>query len=124
MTLLFCKALLGFFLFDVLGLSHDFPRLLRIVSTWKTQAVVPTPNTIEGVCHVVNYACIWYPKPILCLQRSAVTTCLLRSSGVSAQMVMGAQPMPFKAHAWTEADGRVINERRDVRQIYGVLERC
>jgi hypothetical protein len=53
-----------------------------------------------------------------------VTTCLLRTCGIPAQMVIGAQEFPFKAHAWTEVDGRAINERRDVQKVYLVWERC
>ena len=69
-------------------------------------------------------ACIWYWKEVRCLQRSAVTTSLLRHCGVPAQMVIGALEIPFTAHAWTEVDGRAIHERRDVQKIYAVLERC
>jgi hypothetical protein len=37
---------------------------------------------------------------------------------------LGAQTVPVKAHAWTEVDGKAINERRDVQRIYAVWERC
>jgi len=43
---------------------------------------------------------------------------------VPAQMVIGAQKLPFKAHSWTEVNGRAINERFDVQKVYGVWERC
>jgi hypothetical protein len=122
--LLFCKAFLALLTFELLGLGRHFGRMHRFVANWKISSRTNRSNAIEDVCTAVNYACIAYPKRILCLQRSAVTTCLLRSLGVPAQMVMGAQKMPFKAHAWTEVDGRAINERRDVKTIYGVWERC
>jgi hypothetical protein len=70
----------------------------------------------------VNYACIAYLKGVFCLQRSAVTTCLLPSVGVSAQMVIGAQKAPFKAHAWTEVGGLAINERRDVQNFKDLVQ--
>jgi hypothetical protein len=38
--------------------------------------------------------------------------------------VIGAQKFPFKAHAWVEVNGRVVNERSDVQSIYGIWERC
>jgi hypothetical protein len=72
----------------------------------------------------MNYACVFYPKHVLCLQRSAVTTCLLRDCGVPAKMVMGAQKVPFKAHAWTEVNCSAVNERRNVQKVYAVWERC
>jgi len=38
-------------------------------------------------------------------------------------MVIGAQSLPFEAHAWVEVDGRVINDRPYVGQIYAELDR-
>ena len=39
-------------------------------------------------------------------------------------MVLGAQKLPFKAHAWVEVDGRPINERSNVQGTYAVWDRC
>jgi hypothetical protein len=124
MQFLTLKALVGLLAFDLSGFGHNFAAMHKVVSRWKVSLRAPSLNVVDRVCSAVNYACVWYPKGVLCLQRSAVTTCLLRSCGVSAQMVMGAQKMPFRAHAWTEVDGQAINERKDVQRIYGVWERC
>ncbi len=124
MGFLFWKALMGLLAFDLLGLGRNFATIHKFVRNWNVARRTPPPNAVEQVCEAMNYACVWYPKRVLCLQRSAVTTCLLRSLGVTAQMVIGAQKLPFKAHAWTEVDGHAINERRNVHRIYGVLERC
>lgn len=86
--------------------------------------MVPTDDALHQVCNAINRACVWYPKRILCLQRSAVTTCLLRNCGVPARMTIGAQRFPFRAHAWTEVNGRPVNERREVEKIYLVWDRC
>jgi len=122
--MLFWKALFGLAAFDVLGIGHDFLRVHRLVSRWQVAPRAASEDAVQRVCQGINYACVWYPKRVLCLQRSAVTTCLLRACGVSAQMVMGAQTLPFKAHAWTEVSGLVVNEPRNVRKIYDILERC
>ena len=123
--LLFLEALAGLAAFDFLFLGRDFAKLHKFVQNWKvSHSLSPPTDVIERICRAVNFACVCYPKRALCLQRSTVTTCLLRSYGVPAQMVMGAQRLPFKAHAWTEVNGRAINERRDVQNIYGVWERC
>ena len=124
MQFLFWKALMGLLAYDLLGFGHNFARMHKSVSTWKVKSRTALPDTADHVCNAVNYACVAYPKRVLCLQRSAVTTCLLRTCGVPAQMVLGAQKVPFKAHAWTEIGGRAINEPRDVQKIYGVWERC
>ena len=120
----FFRALFALCFFDVLSTFGRFETIYRVVKRWKVAAKPADENTIELVCIAVNYACAWYPKHALCLQRSFVTTYLLRKSGVPAQLVMGAQRLPFKAHAWVEIEGRAINERLDVQSTYAVWERC
>ena len=124
MNFLILKALLSLLAFDARGLDRNFPKMHRFVSKWPVATQDPSDHAVELVCEAVNHACAWYPMRVRCIQRSAVTTCLLRSCGVPAQMVMGAQVLPMKAHAWTEVNGRAINERRDVQRVYAVWERC
>jgi len=83
-----------------------------------------SPFSVEQICYAVDMAGIWYWKGALCLQRSAATACLLKRHGIQAQMVIGAQQMPFKAHAWVEVDGRVVNDKAYTPELYGVLDRC
>jgi hypothetical protein len=78
----------------------------------------------ERLCDAINLACAFYPKTVLCLQRSAATTILLRRYGFAAEMVIGAQVNPFRAHAWVEVDGVVSNDKPYISQIYRELERC
>jgi hypothetical protein len=124
MRFLFCKALISLLAYDTLFLGRNFARLHRIVRRWPVASGDADSGTVERVCEAMNHACIWYPKRVLCLQRSAVTSCLLRSHHVHADMVLGAQKFPFKAHAWVEVNGQAVNERTNVRAIYGVWERC
>ena len=79
---------------------------------------------MEAVTFALNVACCFYPKRALCLQRSAVLVRLLRSNGVPAQVIIGAQKLPFKAHAWVEIDGQIINDRLASRESFLVLEVC
>ncbi len=78
----------------------------------------------EQLCAAMDLACVFYPKRVLCLQRSAATTVLLRRHGWSAEMVIGAQVLPFQAHAWVEVDRTVVNDRPYVTEIFQPLERC
>ena len=39
-------------------------------------------------------------------------------------MVIGAQQMPFKAHAWVEVGGSVVNDKPYTPEMYQVLDRC
>ena len=124
MNLLTIKALFALLIFDLRGFGGNFSKMCALVSHWPLTEREIQGDIVQWVCDAVNNACVWYPKRVLCLQRSTVLTCLLRSQGVAAAMVVGAQNPPFKAHAWTEVDGIPINERRDVRTIYQVLDRC
>jgi hypothetical protein len=37
--------------------------------------------------------------------------------------VIGTQQIPFNAHAWVEVEGRVVNDRAYMPEMYAVLER-
>ncbi len=78
----------------------------------------------EELCRAVDIACVFYFKRVLCLQRTSTTAVLLRRYGWNAEMVIGAQLLPFKSHAWCEINGTVVNDRPYTRDIYTVLERC
>jgi hypothetical protein len=69
-------------------------------------------------------ACIWYWKEVRCLQRSAATACLLKQFGVTAEMVIGVQQLPFRSHAWVEVDGKVVSDKPYMREMYAIAERC
>jgi|SRR5580698_1065670 hypothetical protein len=84
----------------------------------------PPRDAVNHICSAVDVACIWYWKEARCLQRSAATACLLKNYGVPAELVIGAQLMPFRSHAWVEVGGQVVNDKPYVREIYGVLDRC
>jgi hypothetical protein len=122
--MLFLRALFLLLAYDILNALCRFQTIYSMVRSWKVTPRTGVSNLIDKVCAAVNYACVWYPRQALCLQRSFVTTYLLRKHGVAAQMVLGAQKMPFKAHAWVEVDGRAINERSNVQATYAVWDRC
>lgn len=121
---LFWKALLGLWTYDVFGFGKKFPKVYAAVGNWPVAPLMPSSDAVDQICHAINHACLWYPKRVLCLQRSAVTTCLLRNCGVPARMTIGAQRFPFRAHAWTEVSGHPINERQQVQSVYLVWDRC
>jgi hypothetical protein len=82
---------------------------------------LPSPDEL---CHAMDLACVFYPKRVMCLQRSVATTLFLRRYGIRAEMVIGAQMLPFKSHAWVELNGKVINDKPYMLEIYKPLERC
>jgi len=110
--------------FDLHLASGDFGRLYRKVQASPLEPGCAIPVEIEQICSAIDSACVWYWKPVFCLQRSAATACLLKEYGVPAQMVIGAQLVPFRSHAWVEVKGKVVNDKAYVKEIYGVLDRC
>ncbi|MBZ5664197.1 MAG: lasso peptide biosynthesis B2 protein [Acidobacteriia bacterium] len=122
--ILFLQALFVLLAYDILSALCRFQTIYSMVRGWTVNSKTDGPDIIDRVCMAVNYACVWYPKQALCLQRSFVTTYLLRKHGVAAQMVLGAQKLPFKAHAWVEVDGQAINERSNVQATYAVWDKC
>lgn len=91
------------------------------------QKVIPRPHdqrpSDKELCRAVDLACAFYFKQVLCLQRSAATTLLLRRYGWDAEMVIGVHVLPFKSHAWVEIRGSVVNDRPYMLEMYQVLER-
>ncbi len=104
---------------------REFRELHRRVHEAPVLPTTMAPGIPVGtLATAIDYACVFYFKQVLCLQRSAATTVFLRRHGWSAEMVIGAQMLPFKSHAWCEIDGAVVNDKPYVSDIYTVLERC
>ncbi|HWF92373.1 MAG TPA: lasso peptide biosynthesis B2 protein [Terriglobales bacterium] len=124
MSFLVLKAYLKLILFDLYLARGNFAALYDKVRNYPVANIDPAPDAVKRICDAVDMACIWYWKEALCLQRSSATTCLLKEYGVCAQMVIGAQQMPFRAHAWVEVDGQVVNDKPYTPEMYGILDRC
>jgi hypothetical protein len=124
MSFLVLRAYSKLIYFDLFLARGNFAALYDKVRKHPVEKMTPPPDAVKRISSAVDMACIWYWKEALCLQRSAAASCLLKSHGISAQLVIGAQQMPFKAHAWVEVDGRVVNDKPYVPEMYAVLDRC
>jgi hypothetical protein len=104
---------------------HGFKRLYDGVSEQPTGSI-PERERIpfERVCHAMDLACVFYPKTVLCLQRSAAAVFLLRQYGWAAEFVTGCAIETFENHAWVELAGQVVNDKPYLHEIYQVLDRC
>lgn len=118
------RAYLELMLLDLYLIRRNFAGLYNRVRNCPIGYTTPLLETAESICAAVDRASIWYWKEVLCLQRSAATVRLLRKHGIPAQMVIGTQQLPFKAHAWVEVNGRVVNDRPYTAGMYAVLDRC
>ncbi|HSZ00426.1 MAG TPA: lasso peptide biosynthesis B2 protein [Terriglobales bacterium] len=124
MSVLALKAYGKLIYFDLYLARGNFSALYEKVRNYRVRKKAASPLGVEEICAAVDMACIWYWKEALCLQRSAATACLLRQYGIPARLVIGAQQMPFKAHAWVEVEGRVVNDKSYMHEMYAVLDRC
>ena len=124
MFFLVLKAFLELARIDRLLGRSDFQAIHALVSSCPIRANSPSAACTSTIVPAVDRASVWFWKEVSCLHRSAATVCLLRKYGIAAELVIGAQALPFKAHAWVEVGGQVINDKADIWQLYPVLERC
>ena len=124
MSFLVLRAYLKLIYFDWYLARGNFAALHGKVRNYPLGTPLGSLDATERICSAVDMACIWYRKEVLCLQRSAATACLLKRYGVPARMMIGAQQIPFKAHAWVEVGGRVVNDKPYTREMYAVLDQC
>lgn len=124
MSWLVLKAYVRLVRFEIDLMRGNFTALYEKVRLYPVASQSMRVCAVKQICAAVDTACIWYWKEVLCLQRSAVTACLLKQYGIAAEMVLGARQMPLRAHAWVEVAGQVVNDKPDVSQIYAVLDRC
>jgi hypothetical protein len=122
-VLLVLKAIVGLAFCDLLLSVTSLDRLFSMLKVRPSNKLNTTATGLltTAVCDAVKTASIWYPRKALCLQRSAITTYLLRRKGVAAHLVIGARPLPFLVHAWVEVDGQVVNDFPRVRDFYQTL---
>jgi hypothetical protein len=117
-------AFFGLLAFDLLLKLAGFQYLIQKVESWPTSEPRTTNREIcRRVRGMVDRAQMYYPKKAMCLQHSAVVTCLLRRRGVPAEMVLAAQEFPPKAHAWAEVLNEVVSDSPTVKTKYRQLRR-
>lgn len=103
---------------------HGFPAVHEAVKNFAVSKPHSATNTDSEICRVVDIACVLYFKEVQCLQRSAAAARLLRRHGMRAELVTGVQQWPFRAHAWVEIAGRVVNDKPHVTEGFAVIDRC
>jgi hypothetical protein len=123
LTALTVRAWIALIAFDLLvraGFAqvHQRIRRCRVKGDWSQSR----PD-VDDIVWAVDEACVWYIKRAACLQRSAVTTWMLRRHGIRAELVIGYRPVPFESHAWVEVAGMVVNDRQQYQTFFAVLER-
>ena len=109
---------------DIQLALHGFPSVYEKVRNSRIPSSCFSAWKEEDISRAVDLACVFYFKQVRCLQCSAAATRLLRKEGHAAEMVIGAQPCPFRLHAWVEVAGRIVNDKPYISTMYTILERC
>lgn len=116
------EAIGGLIVYDIVS-RMGFARTHSLVAKCPVVKRRANDEMTARICDAVAEACAWYVKRALCLQRSAVTTWLLRLHGIPAELVIGCRPVPVQSHAWVEVHGQVVNDRPQYQIFFQVLER-
>lgn len=110
---------------DFLLEHQGFQRLHEAVSSRRARNIADDGRIpCQRICRAMDLACVFYPKTVLCLQRSAATVFLLRRHGWSAQLVTGCALGIYENHAWAELGGVIVNDKPYIHEMYQVLDRC
>lgn len=122
MTALVFKAWMLLLYFEYVMRFLPFRRLHQLVRESRVKPATNQRIAHEAICKSVDLACVCYFKQVLCLQRSAATTVLLRNYGWNGILTVGAQISPPEFHAWVEINGKIVNDKPYLRSIYLPLE--
>jgi hypothetical protein len=88
------------------------------------QASLAHKRSRETLCLAINLACAFYFREMSPLERCAATTLVMRRHGCPAELVIGAQILPYDTYAWVESEGDIVNDQPNLLEIYQVLDRC
>ncbi|HEU5020570.1 MAG TPA: lasso peptide biosynthesis B2 protein [Bryobacteraceae bacterium] len=122
-TMLIAWAWLELLRHDLTMKTRGFARVWSRLETTRTRAVCRRSDGGRAALEAIEWATTFYPKSVMCLQRSVVTARILRKCGFPANVAIGYRTAPFFSHAWVEIGDRVVNDERGYRQRLNILLR-
>jgi len=123
LVLLIAWAWLELLRHDLTMRMHGFARAWSRLDATRTRAGRRWKHGDRIALDAIDWAVTFYPKRVLCLQRSFVTARILRKCGFPANVAIGYRAAPFFSHAWVEVGDRVINDQSAYRQQLNILLR-
>jgi hypothetical protein len=121
-TCIFIEAMVTLLWLDLCG-CFGFRVIRWTVSRASRGSTTVRYDALALVRVAVRDACVFYFKPVLCLQRSAAVTRMLRRRGVQATLVIGCQTSPIEGHAWVELADTVIWDYMSRLHHFRILDR-
>lgn len=124
MAYLILKSYLSLITVEIEQKTFGFKRVYKSVRGRRTASIAEDKRTsYEQIARAMDLACVFYPKTVLCLQRSVAAVRCLRRSGWPAELVIGCAISTFEDHAWVELGAVVINDKPYMHEMYQVLDR-
>jgi hypothetical protein len=123
LMLLIAWAWLELLQHDLTMKTRGFARAWSRLDATRTRAGRGWNDGGRIALEAIDWATIFYPKRVMCLQRSLVTARILRKCGFPANVAIGYRAAPFFSHAWVEVGDRVINDEPAYRQRLNILLR-
>ncbi len=108
---------------DVTMRTRGFARAWSRLNATRVRAGRGWRDEDRLALEAIDWAATFYPKRVMCLQRSVVTARILRKCGFPANVAIGYRSAPFFSHAWVEIGDRVINDEPGYRQRLNILLR-
>ena len=105
------------------GLARTLVRLQREARRRLCEDPVPALHRTLRAYHALRRPYKQSQTAHDCLVRSLGLTAVLRRQGVSADLCIGVIDLPFRAHAWVEGNGFVLNEELRTRREFTVIAR-
>lgn len=109
---------------DLMLRLGGFQRLHRLLYRRKARPIDKCGLSTGALSHAMDLACAFYFRQVSPLERSAAAALLLRRHGWKADLILGVQIFPYELYAWIEVEGRIVNDRPNLLEVYQILERC
>jgi hypothetical protein len=110
-------------LYEIVTKLGGFKGVRRYVQCTSRKAQDTSPERVKRVVDAIDIASVFYYRRVMCLHRSFAAVRMLRKSGVDAELIIAARPLPFMSHAWVEVDNQIVNDKPGYKRKLHVLER-
>ncbi len=82
---------------------------------------IPTFEEEKELVNILSATCLFFPVRVKCLEWSTTYTILAHKRKWRCNLEIGAQNLPFKAHAWAKTRNGIIDDYTDLPDMLSVL---
>lgn len=100
---------------------YGFHGLIKAIKRKHNGAVRVDSREFNVLVAALNKACFYFPVRTKCLEWSATLTLMGLKRKWKCNIEIGVQNLPFAAHAWVKADGKVIADTQNLPETLSVI---